>query len=421
MSVEELRARLQKLSTEIDLQKEVLKKLEHDKSLVQRRLNAALDPLARLPLELSSEIFVCCLPSRPEPGPHCAPVLLLNICHAWTDIALSIPALWAAIQITLPYAPGFVPPWLQRAGSHPLSLFLRGKFSKGVANIIYRHSQRLKHLEICETEEEDDEDKEWAIDLFGEMGPAGLGPLPSLTTLMIRGLVYPSHAFHGSRLLQLLRLAPNLVDCIFHNLQPVYDVVATAEKLVIPTLRRLMFGDCGMKPESDDDILRCLSLPALESLSLSLRDVTGADLIAFLKRSLPPLRELVAGDSMSFVQLDECLRLVPTLARFEVWWLEATQDLEDLFSALAESPSLLPNLRTLAIHISFSVIPDSYLRILLTALTVRRTRVMDVKLLYRRRPLNPAEDILAAFRELAIDGMHIYIGTEGAQNNLIFV
>jgi hypothetical protein len=36
----------------------MLKKLEHDKSLVQRQLNTVRDPVACLPFEISSEIFL---------------------------------------------------------------------------------------------------------------------------------------------------------------------------------------------------------------------------------------------------------------------------------------------------------------------------------------------------------------------------
>ncbi|KAJ7853706.1 hypothetical protein B0H14DRAFT_3653704, partial [Mycena olivaceomarginata] len=93
--------RIAKLDTEIESQKELLKKLERDKSLAQRQLNAARDPVARLPLEISSEIFVQSLAPFPEPGALHAP-MLRNICNAWSDIALSTPELWAAIHINFP-------------------------------------------------------------------------------------------------------------------------------------------------------------------------------------------------------------------------------------------------------------------------------------------------------------------------------
>ncbi|KAJ7640389.1 hypothetical protein DFH06DRAFT_1052811, partial [Mycena polygramma] len=127
--VEKLRARVAELSTAIHLQKEVLKNLEKDKSLVQAELNAALDPVARLPPEISSEIFLQSLPCFLErkPSVQDAPLLFLHICHAWRDIALFTPDLWSEIQVRFPCAPGFnegVQAWLHRASNRLLSISL---------------------------------------------------------------------------------------------------------------------------------------------------------------------------------------------------------------------------------------------------------------------------------------------------------
>ncbi|KAJ6558194.1 hypothetical protein B0H19DRAFT_1376676, partial [Mycena capillaripes] len=87
---QELRARIEKISTEIDLQKEVLKNLEREKTLAQRQLNNVLDPIALLPLEISSEIFLQSLPIFPQHGAvHPPGMLFLNVCNSWADIALS--------------------------------------------------------------------------------------------------------------------------------------------------------------------------------------------------------------------------------------------------------------------------------------------------------------------------------------------
>ncbi|KAJ7472176.1 hypothetical protein FB451DRAFT_1036811, partial [Mycena latifolia] len=102
MSVTALQARIDQLSADIVRQKELLKALEHNRSAAQRQLNALLDPVARLPLEISSEIFILCLPSRPVPGSLKMPMLLLDICNTWTAIALSTPALWSAIHVDAP-------------------------------------------------------------------------------------------------------------------------------------------------------------------------------------------------------------------------------------------------------------------------------------------------------------------------------
>ncbi|KAJ6577777.1 hypothetical protein B0H19DRAFT_985394, partial [Mycena capillaripes] len=102
MSIEEIQARIDQFSADINLQKTDLKQLECDKSAAQRELNAIRDPMARLPLELSSDIFLQCLPETPMPDACVAPMLLLNVCNMWSDIALSTPALWATISLNSP-------------------------------------------------------------------------------------------------------------------------------------------------------------------------------------------------------------------------------------------------------------------------------------------------------------------------------
>ncbi|KAJ7860518.1 hypothetical protein B0H13DRAFT_2073788 [Mycena leptocephala] len=408
--VEELRARIEKLSTEIILQRELLKKLEHDKSLVQRQLNSVLDPVARLPLEISSEIFLRCLPATPaEVGARHVPMLLLNICNAWTDIALSTPSLWAAIRIVFPSPDGFkelLPAWLHRAGNHLLSVSFRGTVDGDIAAIIWRHGQ-LKHLEICcgEGDEEDDEDAN-VIDLFGGMSP---GPLPFLETLTIRDLDDIDREYSGLQILKLLRLAPNLVECILDSIHPVYDI-----ELVLLALRRLIFGGSVDNPNSDDCILTWLSLPALETLSLWV-DFSGDDLFDFLKRSSPPLQELFMGGGAAenvASRLRESLHLLPTLTLFYVW-RPGSDFTAELFIALADS-SLLPNLHTLTIDLYHSDIFDSSCMTFLRALSARRTKLQTVRVtLAVGAPLSlePA-DVLAAFRELVADGMQVHIGTE---------
>ncbi|KAJ7896373.1 hypothetical protein B0H14DRAFT_500837, partial [Mycena olivaceomarginata] len=158
MTIDELRACLVKLNTEIALHREALKSLEQDRSAVQRQMNAALDPVARLPLEISSEIFLQSLPRFPKPGDPDVPILQLNICNAWTDIVLSTPSLWAAIHIIFPSGLSstqslktLVPIWLQRAHNRPLSISLSGAdFDYDVVSIIWSHVQQLKHLEISD-------------------------------------------------------------------------------------------------------------------------------------------------------------------------------------------------------------------------------------------------------------------------------
>ncbi|KAF7328778.1 hypothetical protein MVEN_02506500 [Mycena venus] len=209
------------------------------------------------------------------------PMLLLNICHAWTDIALSTLALWAAIDVVLPCAKRLnevLAIWFHRARNHPLAISLQGDFDAegfhALAEFIWQHGHQMKHLKI-RVGNGDGNDAE--VDVFGTLIP---GPLPLLETVTIRGLIH-ERALHGPPILDLLRLAPNLVECILDEVVPVWNLNLTSKKLVLPNLRRLMFGLRTQNPDSDDDLLRCLSLPGLEVLSLSGRHVSGYNLFRF--------------------------------------------------------------------------------------------------------------------------------------------
>ncbi|KAJ7605419.1 hypothetical protein FB45DRAFT_809140, partial [Roridomyces roridus] len=162
MSAQAIEAQIDQISLEIERRTEVfmaeMSKLESSKRLLQRQLNAVRDPIARLPLEISSEIFLLCLPLRPEfpsghprPHAHIAPLLLLNVCHTWTNIALSTPALWASISIGFPHPTGFeclLEGWLRRSGCHPLQISLRGACTSRVTSAILEHSAQLQSLRL---------------------------------------------------------------------------------------------------------------------------------------------------------------------------------------------------------------------------------------------------------------------------------
>ncbi|KAJ7896401.1 hypothetical protein B0H14DRAFT_501188 [Mycena olivaceomarginata] len=408
MTIDELHARLVKLNTEIELHRKALKSLEQERSLVQRQINSALDPVARLPLEISSEIFRQSLAPFPDVGPLHAPMLLLNICNAWTDIALSTPSLWAAIHIIFPSGISstqglktLVRIWLQRARNRPLSISLSGTdLDYDVVSIIWSHAQQLKHLEISDVDPNDD-----YISLWEGTTP---GPLPSLETLTT-----PDGGFSPRHILDLLRLAPNLIECTLE----LDDIIAVDEILVLPKLHRLMFGEYGTSPRFDCRFLDHLSLPGLETLFVH---AILERLLPFLQRSSPPLRELVLGDESDMPLLAECLHLVPDLRRFEMWDSLCSL-VEDFFAALVQCPSLLPQLRTLVFRINedqmVDDLPISLWTVALRALTARRTHL---QVFHLEAPVGlvssiiPAAEISAALGELAADGMKICIsGSDG--------
>ncbi|KAF8123812.1 hypothetical protein K438DRAFT_1894259 [Mycena galopus ATCC 62051] len=349
MSVQELQALIMKLSVEIDLQKEVLQQLERSKSAAQRQLNGIHDPVARLPLEISSEIFVQCLPpGHLKLNAHSAraPMLLLNVCSTWSDIALS----------TRPYGPPFISDspkfrcWNSGSSAHattPLAVDLHRSFNYDIAATLGRFTTQLKHLEIRQVRFD-----------------SNIKPL--------RGLMEFPH-------------------------------------VVLPCLRFLALGEPDVRRLKDDDkILKFLSLPALDTLFLSFLRISTTDFSAFLQRSAPPLRRLLLGAGcgrLSIGALAECLRFVPTLMHLELYAKGHVQFMDDLFSALEDSPStFLPNLQILRVQHDCSILEPLYQKIL-RALSVRRVQLRCVRL---RNPdqgqLEPGPGVCAGLRELIEGG-----------------
>ncbi|KAJ7302105.1 hypothetical protein DFH08DRAFT_978212 [Mycena albidolilacea] len=418
--------------TEKKLQ-ELLTKLKHDRTLARRELNAVLDPVARLPLEISSEIFLSCLATSgtrfPQPGALHLPMLLLNVCAAWSRIAVSTPSLWAGIRILFQDGPQslqkLVPRWLARAGNRPLSLSLSGyaTFDSKVLRIVWSRARQLKHLELCEVEPERRSPRQcklereqrlggWTMNLWE--GGTDPGSLLALETLAVRGLEGSPRAsrFPSRQILELLRLAPNLIDCLFRDVWVEFPPRGDKRaRLVLPKLRRLVFGESNWSR----DVLSHLNLPAIETLAADVHSAS-AELLPFLEASSPPLRELLLAEAGEFRQLARCLRLVPGLRRLDL--CAAQFDLAaELFAALAESrsaPSLLPQLSMLAIHFAahadLSAIHGFFWPAALRALTARRTHLQVLYLDIAERPLAsqmPAPDIIVGFRELVADGMQV--------------
>ncbi|KAJ7682345.1 hypothetical protein DFH06DRAFT_292729 [Mycena polygramma] len=433
--VPELQARIEALSSEITVQKQLLRNLERDKSQVQRRLNAVLDPVARLPLEISSEIFLQTLSSVPErPSDHYAPMLLLNVCSAWSNIAISTAALWAAIHVDCSGSESFeegLKKWLQRAGSRPLSISislhgsfhtLRGIFHDGdVPASIWEYGKQLQRLQICvENEDEDTFDDPELIYLFGDTSP---GPLPLLEALSFRSSRRHQTKFSGRQILDLLGLARNLVECTFQGIAHDKIEESTA-KILLPSLCRLKFGEPTERPSGDASVLKFLTLPALQTLD----GVFDHNLLSFLERSSPPLKEWVIAYGFrgeNLAQLLKCLGLVLSLEVFEVW-RSGSDLLNQLLAALA-NPSLVPDLQTVRIvnaYKSGAVValgPDSYWKTLLRVLASRpKIRIVHVEM-DEHAEFIPSADILTAFRELMMGGLQIYIGIVGVNSNLVSV
>ncbi|KAK7037882.1 hypothetical protein R3P38DRAFT_3473794 [Favolaschia claudopus] len=398
MSVKVVEARIGKVCADIEVQEEVLKQLYRKKSVAQRKLNSLRDPISRLPLELSSQIFLQCLPDDPpKPAAHSVPMLLLNICSAWRDIALSMPDLWTTIYLDRPQIQT-LELWGSRARGHALCIHIHiTALDLDITAVLARYTKQIKHLSLYQ-QDGDLNNEDWVL-------------------------------IDCSAILTLLRLAPDIVEFTFDSHVSTFegDEITSSDRLTLPCLLHLSLGRLDifedMNVNQNNTILNHLTLPALQSLCLELGNVTPIDFSSFLRRSSPPLQQLslliATRRNPSFLDVMECFRLVPTLVSLDliIGYYIGSSFLSDFLSTILDSSQYFPNLETLKIKDRRGDASESCHSKYLMVLSARRIKLVSASLslrmlpLYRSPPkLDPAID--AALQKLAASGMDIYLGTE---------
>ncbi|KAJ6466457.1 hypothetical protein C8R45DRAFT_489371 [Mycena sanguinolenta] len=91
-----------------------------------------ISPALRLPVEITSEIFLHCLPTSyterewNTANPSEAPTLLLHVCRIWREIVNGTSAMWAKMEFSMDNAHNeeMARAWLKRAKASPLSVKL---------------------------------------------------------------------------------------------------------------------------------------------------------------------------------------------------------------------------------------------------------------------------------------------------------
>ncbi|KAF8127806.1 hypothetical protein K438DRAFT_1789704 [Mycena galopus ATCC 62051] len=81
-----------------------ISKLLDQRKDLETRLESVVYPVLSLPLEITSSIFVECLPNQNyylRPSNNSAPLLLMKVCRQWKEIALSTCELWSSLDIIL--------------------------------------------------------------------------------------------------------------------------------------------------------------------------------------------------------------------------------------------------------------------------------------------------------------------------------
>ncbi|KAJ7755185.1 hypothetical protein B0H16DRAFT_1541346, partial [Mycena metata] len=227
---------------------------------------------------------------------------------------------------------------------------------------------------------------------------------------------------------EILYTAPNLVECAFEGLDFPhyafrYDMFSTDfEFYTHTTLKSLRLGTDDLESHSSSSILQYITLPALETLTVSYLDMPPSDLIAFLTRSLGLLRTfnmtIYRWESMWPMEaMDAFFRVFPTLTHLNLQF--DGNDSDNLFFEFLVIRSLreLPNLRDLQIRGCPPLARPQYEE-LVSALAAHK-KLRSFRLVWTHGDHTPDPDILVFLRAISENGVEIYAGAaEGS--NLIY-
>ncbi|KAJ7184491.1 hypothetical protein C8R46DRAFT_983547 [Mycena filopes] len=427
--VDDLRKRIDELASAINTHKEAIRELEQTKSEVQGDLNALVDPVGRLPLEISSSIFALCLPDTRTLNTAEAPLIFMRICHSWSTIALSTPSFWTALSFKTPCAkgiPSLCNAWIDRSNALPLSVSISGSLDDSAAGLVKKHADRLERLEL-------------ALLTGYELQDITV-PFPSLTSLTIsQGEVDPGPQVYRRRsgdppcfsedaneCVGMLCAAPNLLECVFKKVffsdedhDHGYDYRQFRLSL---RLTHLHFGTLD-DPDSFSSaaILKHMTMPALETLSITWLDIPPSRFVDFFARSSPPLRKLAmaaepfgAREGWTAETIQSLLRSLPCLTHLDLQGY-TVNEADDIFAYMVlQALSQLPDLWSFTVR-HYAPTRSQYEDILRVLRT--RPKIQSLSISYRLRHgpngHRPDPDIVEALQELVAGGMKICIGPSG--------
>ncbi|KAF8207493.1 hypothetical protein K438DRAFT_364894 [Mycena galopus ATCC 62051] len=444
----EQRAILAKVKSEIGRCKDELEALEEKQREVEESLSLVVYPILTVPNEITSRIFVACLPSEGlvRPSSHAAPLLLAQICGHWRDIALSTCQIWASIDLES-FRSGktrrLLKTWLSRAKKYPLSLAFRDHHDHRVKlgprprhlAFIATHAKQLQRLELhisraqlegllpfphfpklqslaVTAQDSHDQDLQGLIDnapnirqlvLFQAVrdSPQVIPWSPSLTRLQLDRAISPE------RMVEVLKDMSLLT-----HLQCVLSRPSTSSPLptIFPKLRSLALNSAG------EDFamlaLNFLTLPSLQDL-----DIFGTFdenvFVSFTQRSACELSDLRFDLTDWFSEADGLSEAMCAVVRLEIMAYDTESTINVLNWIHSESAEMFPVLRELRIGASLLHIHYNELIDLLHSLRAFSRPVQlesfHLKFYDAPRRWQPTGVAASALRKLIVDGLKLAI------------
>ncbi|KAJ7111699.1 hypothetical protein C8R44DRAFT_677317 [Mycena epipterygia] len=434
--------------------------LETQQRELEMKLSLVIYPVLSLPTEITSRIFVACLPSDGfvRPSPSEPPLTLAQVCSLWRDIALSTCRLWGSLSFRfttkIPLSMSVIrgvqllfEKWISRAKGCPLSLSLISSHKalpEEILSLIPSVSSQLYRLDIRLSSADFDSLRQntisfprlqhLVINLYKSWthAPASyisiVKSAPTLRDLEVGGGVPPS--------VSNLQRYPflNTIELEIHSVQTLVDILNLLPRLLhlkanlndlvdgsqpmttAPSLQSLtLFGD------ATPAILDFLKLPGLCRLELRAHSISYSTLTAFLARSSCTLEHLAivdcGGDDPT--ELIQYLRAIPSLTSLDI---DVNVDFPAVVEQMAVQPPILPRLCTLTFRglcrRYLNDTPDHNYLPLLDLLRVRRnpsdpnaTKLSSFQLYVEENPYGydwlRDDMILAKFSQLIAQGLKV--------------
>ena len=227
--------------------------------------------MQRLPAESLGCIFVACLPDEPyvRPARDRAPLLLVEVCRRWREVARQTPQLWRSLDAIQDHGWGELgvvnwedmdnfETWLSRSGNRPLSLGLSfsddANFRDDWMELVQSYRERFWRLRIVDGDRVDLNQlldgahmlQHLAVQALFEEGDrvvAVTQPLPRLKTLVLDLLHASPGTLRDAGWANLTRLAVRLPEVVSYEVEKFLILLDRCPNLIIsfPTQRVYIF------------------------------------------------------------------------------------------------------------------------------------------------------------------------------------
>ncbi|KAF7306244.1 F-box domain-containing protein [Mycena indigotica] len=360
-----------------------LEALAEKRKEVTQQLEKITFPILTIPPEITGYIFSYYAEYMVDEYDEYSPFILTHVCRLWREIALSIPKLWAKINMdgmtSSPSSELMLRRWFERAGTSSLEVHAPSGFKLGVGRLFSMltiYSDQIVSL-TC------------TVPLPQNCPLDGIsGRLSRMThlSLFVTGQSTPITIFSDAPALRRLELVfgespgrvdlpweqlvevsicgfnPNILDSIAKMSRiealtiPRAEYIRTANTLMM--LSHLKTLDCSLvlRSSGSAEFLRSFNCPHLETFRIDFHklEATADAVHHFLHHNNSSLRHLKLNNA----EIQAALKVFQYTPMIEQLSITNAKHIEELWYPLTYTPpKILPALRKLEIHAAYNYMP----------------------------------------------------------------